>query len=65
LFWLFQQSLDYLEQITFNPCDPLYSEAIAYLNIRPHLVKIAEHYIPLQQRASEDDTFLHLREAHS
>lgn len=62
LFWLCQESLDYLDQMASNPLDPLHSKAKHYLNIRPHLVNIAERYIPLQQRASEDDTFLHSRE---
>ena len=62
LFWLCQQSIDYLSQIAFSPLDPLYSQAKAYLYIRPKLVNIAQRYIPLQQRASENDTFRHLIE---
>jgi len=62
LFWLCRESLDYLDQIASNPHDALCLQAKSYLSIRPHLVQIAERYIPLQQRASEGDTFRHSRE---
>ena len=62
LFWLCQQSIDYLTQIAENPSDNLYSLAKSYLYLRLQLVNIAERHIPLQQRASENDTFLHSRE---
>jgi hypothetical protein len=57
LFWLCHDSLDYLNQIASNPLDAHYLQAKSYLKLRPYLVKIAEYYIPLQQRASEDNTF--------
>jgi hypothetical protein len=62
LFWLCRNSLDYLNQIASNPTNSLYLLAKSYLNLRPYLVRIAEHYIPLQQRASEDNTFRHFSE---
>ena len=62
LFWLCHQALNYLDQITSNPQDPLYFQAKLYVTIRPHLVHIAEHYIPIQQRASEDETFSYTEE---
>jgi hypothetical protein len=62
LFWLCRESLDYLNQRASNPLDALSLQARSYLNLRPHLVKIAEQFLPLQQRASEDNTFLHSRE---
>jgi hypothetical protein len=62
LFWLCNQALDYLQQMASNPLDTLFLQAKSFLNLRPHLVQIAENYIPLQQRASEDDTFIHSKE---
>jgi hypothetical protein len=62
LFWLCRQSLDYLDQMASTPADPLYLQAKSYLKIRLRLIQIAERYIPLQQRASENDTFLHSKE---
>lgn len=59
LLWLCKHAIDHLTQIASNPKDALYIQANIYLDIRPHYVKIAEAHIPLQQRASEDDTFLH------
>ena len=62
LLWLCQDAIDYLTQIASAPSEPLHLQAKAYLNLRPHFVNIAEHYIPLQQRASENDTFHHSKE---
>lgn len=62
LLWLCKPAIDYLTQIASNTSDPLYIQANAYLDIRPHFARLAERHIPLQQRASEDDTFYYLEE---
>jgi len=62
LFWLCRDSLDHLNQIAQDPANELCSQAKTYLKLRPLLVKIAENYIPLQQRACEDSTFRHFFE---
>jgi len=59
LFWLCRDSLDHLNQIAGDPSNKLHLKARSYLSIRPLLVKIAEFFIPLQQRACEDSTFRH------
>jgi len=62
LIWLCNSALDFVNLTALIPKDPLYSLARSYLKFRDKAIQAAEKHIPLQQRASEEDTFIHNEE---
>jgi hypothetical protein len=60
--WLCDKALDYLRDMSETKSDPLYNLAKTYKTFRYSAIDLAEKYIPLQQRASEEETFLHKQE---